>query len=225
MTPKIHFGTFPTFTAEEMLVENRLDYMQIKSGVIALGEKHLDAVISRIKVQLGNEGTEHGAESEFYGVFRGLIQIRSKARKTKVLRQMEELGIFNQIYLNTALALTIKCVRVNDQACFEAITKTPLARNLLRPKLTRCQVGDRDTVGHLAARLDHADILESIARIDPDSLDLETSNCETITHTAFRSSSCECLELLLKTKPEQLKKHNGNGETPQDLAPNLYPIP
>ncbi len=214
---KFHWGPFPCMTEEEALLESDLDPVQIQAGEAALKGKDPTTAISGIRKRLGPWPRNHVADSELYGFVSALIKIPSVASKSKLLRALEKHGVFKLIRPETAFALSIKCARANDPRCLQAIIRLIKNEHPMHEDLTQYRVSDGETLGHLAARCDHVEILRSISRTSPESLRLVTgAMADTIAHTACRHGSSKCIEFLESSSPDLFKCSNRQGITPRD---------
>ena len=214
-----HWGPFPCMTEEEALLESELNLVQIQAGEAALKGKDPTTAISDIKKRLGPWPRNHVADSELYGFVSALIKIPSVACKSKVLRALEKHGVLELIRPETAFALSIQCVRANDPRCLQAIIRLIKNEHPMHQDLTLYRVRGGETLGHLAVRCDHVEILRSISRVCPKSLRLVTKDMDdTIAHTACRYGSSKCIEFLDSSSPVLFRCSNRQGITPRDLC-------
>ena len=214
-----HGEPFPCMTEEEAVLESDLNPAQIQAGKDSLKGKDPRKVVSGIKIRLGLWPRNPVAESELYGFVSVMIKIPSVACKSKVLLALEKLGVFELIRPETAFALSIKCVRANDPRCLQAIIRSIKSEHAMHQDLTQYRVRGGETLGHLAARCDHVDILRSISLVSPESLMLVTDDiADTIAHTACRYGSSKCIEFIDSTIPVLFTFSNRQGITPRNLV-------
>ena len=216
---KFHWGPFPCLTEDEALLESELNLVQIQAGESALKGNDPSKAVSGIKKRLGLWPTSPVAESEFYGFVSALIKITAVACKSKVLLALEKHGVLELTRPETAFALSIQCVRSNDPRCLQAIIRLIKNEHPMHQDLTLYRVRGGETLGHLAARCDHVEILKSISRVSPESLRLVTKGmADTVAHTACRYGSFKCIDFLENSSPVLFRCSNRQGITPRDLC-------
>jgi hypothetical protein len=205
-------------TEEEALLESELNLVQIQAGEAALKGKDPTTAISGIRKRLGPWPRNHVADSELYGFVSALIKIPSVASKSKFLRALEKHGVFELIRPETAFALSIKCARANDPRCLQAIIRLIKNEHPMHQDLTQYRVSGGETLGHLAARCDHVDILRSICQVSLESIGRVTFDmADTIAHTACRYGALKCIGFLRKSSSDLFKCSNRQGITPHEM--------
>ena len=214
-------GIFPELTGEEALVEDRLEKESIRAGVEAgMAPEKLLGPLRHTRDLLESPETRAKGEAMAYGICTALIKTEDRAPEMTAsgLGALARAHVFKRLRPDVGFGLAIKAVRAGDTKSFVAITATMKKEHPMHPDLAVFKTSEEETLGHMAARCDHAEIVAAIAGQNPDNLEARGPLDETVAHTASRFCSWRTLDLLIEKKIELFGKRNILGETPLDLS-------
>jgi len=209
------WGEFPARLIEEVLLEEDL------GPAIRAGRKKAAGSFPEIRQEINEikkniDAKYKPAFAQLYGLCQALI-LRTDPTRLHAFNYLVKSHTLKRMPPKMGFALAVQTIRANFPEGFKKIALGIKKGNPLHPDIILYQDNRGETLGHMATKADRQEIIQYIACMNREFLDIPDRSGNTLCHTASKYCAMDTIHYLLGLSKRLFGKRNHNGKTALDL--------